>query len=97
MPHWQRKQRPQGVGDTGSSGGGESGKMTMTAMTGNKDYNVGQALHCGRIDDGRGRQQSTKSSSRSGIHGSRGGGRSRAAVAVVAVVAEAWWWWWWRQ
>jgi hypothetical protein len=46
MPHQWQKQWPQGVADTGSSGGGKSSGMTMMAMTGNKNYNVGRASHC---------------------------------------------------
>ncbi len=45
-PHRWRKQRLSGGGDTGSGGGGNIG-TTMTAMTGNKDYDAGRALrHC---------------------------------------------------
>jgi hypothetical protein len=43
------KQRPWGVGDTGNSGGGESSGTTMTATTGDKDYNAG---HCIVNNDG---------------------------------------------
>jgi hypothetical protein len=31
-PHQRQKQQPRGVGDTGSSGGGESSGTTKTAM-----------------------------------------------------------------
>jgi hypothetical protein len=38
-----------GVGDNGNSGGGGSSGTTMTATTGNKDYNAG---HCVVNNDG---------------------------------------------
>ena len=49
-PHRRRrwKQRPSGGGDTGSGGGVNIG-TTMTVMTGDEDYNAGQASrHCPR-------------------------------------------------
>jgi hypothetical protein len=46
MPHWRQKQRPQGIGVTGGSGDGENSRTTMTATTGDKDYNADWALHC---------------------------------------------------
>jgi hypothetical protein len=46
MPHGWQKQRRQGVGDSGNSGGDESSGTTMTATTGNKDYNAGRASRC---------------------------------------------------
>jgi hypothetical protein len=71
----------------------------MTATTGNEDYNAGQALHCGRSDDGRGRQQSKKSAA--GVAkiadvAAVGAEVALAAAAAAAAVAEAeaqrWWW-----
>jgi hypothetical protein len=44
-PHRQRKQRPSGSGDSVSGIGGNIG-TTMTATTGNEDYDAGQASRC---------------------------------------------------
>jgi hypothetical protein len=41
MPQKRQKQQPQGVEDSGGSGGGESSGMTMTTKTGNEDYDAG--------------------------------------------------------
>jgi hypothetical protein len=41
-PHRRWKQRPLGGGDTGSGGGGNIG-TTMTATTGDEDYDAGRA------------------------------------------------------
>ncbi len=52
----------------------------MTAMTSDKDYNAGWALHHGRSDGGKGRHQSTNSSSGSGKNGRHGGSVSRGST-----------------
>jgi hypothetical protein len=44
-PHRRRKQRPSGGGDTVSGIGGNIG-TTMTATTGDKNYDAGGALRC---------------------------------------------------
>jgi hypothetical protein len=44
-PHQQRKQRLLGGRDTASGIGGNIG-TTMTATTGNEDYNAGRASRC---------------------------------------------------
>ncbi len=43
-PHQRWKQWP--------SGGGENFGTTMTAMTGNKDYDAGDSRHCVVVDNG---------------------------------------------